>query len=225
MTRNEPFESYANKYDDWYESGFGKYASQLEEELMLELLKPEPGQTLLDIGCGTGRHLLLFRNLGLMPTGIDSSFYMLRKAKEKIEEKTLFLISDESSFPFENKSFDLSILFLVLEFSKNPIKLLREAERVTQRKIFIGFLNRNSFLAVQRKVRGLFKKSIYKKARLYSLYQLKKILNNSFKFKSLSWKGVIFLPWADLKFWKRLDYRFSFIKNPFCAFIGVIVEL
>ncbi len=225
MREIESFEKYANKYDDWYESGFGKYASQLEEKLMLELLKPEPGQTLLDIGCGTGRHLLLFKNLGLKPVGVDSSFHMLRKAKKRIEEKSLFLLSDEGFFPFEDKSFDLSLIFLVLEFSEHPVRLLKEAERVTKSKIFIGFLNRNSFLALQRRVRSLLKKSVYKRARFYSLSQLEKILNNSFRFKSFNWKGVVFLPWINLKFWKRLDSEFSFIKNPLCAFIGMIIEL
>jgi ubiquinone/menaquinone biosynthesis C-methylase UbiE len=225
MRKIESFEKYANKYDDWYRTGFGKYASELEDKLMLDLLKPEPGQTLLDIGCGTGRHLLLFKNLVLRPVGIDSSFNMLTKAKERIDEESLFLLSNEGFFPFVDKSFDLSIIFLVLEFCRNPVKLLKEAERVTKNKIFIGFLNRNSFLALQRRVRCLFKKSVYKKAKFYSLSQLEKILNNSFKFKSFSWKGVIFLPWIRLRFWQELDIKFSFTKNPLCAFIGIIIEL
>jgi ubiquinone/menaquinone biosynthesis C-methylase UbiE len=225
MRKIEPFKKYVNKYEDWYKTDFGKYASELEDKLMLELLRPEPGHILLDIGCGTGRHLLLFKNLGLSPTGVDPSPLMLEKAKKRIDEKSLVLLSDETGLPFADKSFDLSIIFLVLEFCRNPVKLLKEAERVTTGKIFIGFLNRNSFLALQRRVKGLFKKSVYNKAKFYSLSQLEKILDNSFKFKSFNWKGVIFLPWINLKFWKRLDSKFSFIKNPLCAFIGALIEL
>jgi ubiquinone/menaquinone biosynthesis C-methylase UbiE len=219
------FESSANKYDDWYETDFGKYASQLEEKLMLELLKLKAGQTLLDIGCGTGRHLLLFKNLGLIVTGVDISPLMLDKAKEKVEEKSLIRLSDEEPFPFEDKSFDLSIIFLTLEFCKNPIRILKEAERVTKNRIFIGFLNRFSFLAVERRIKGLFKNSVYNRARFFSLSELYDILKSHFEFKSLSWKGVIFLPWLKFKLWQRLDFKLSFIRNPFCAFIGVLIDL
>jgi ubiquinone/menaquinone biosynthesis C-methylase UbiE len=225
MPEIETFQKYADKYDDWYKSGFGKYASQLEDKLMLELLKPEPGQTLLDIGCGTGRHLLLFENLGLRTIGIDTSPSMLAKAKEKVNKSFLTLLSDTADFPFEDKSLDSSVIFLVLEFSKNPLELLKEAERVTRRRVFIGFLNRYSLLALQRRIKGLFKKSIYKKARFYSLFKLRKILRDSFMFKSLTWEGVIFLPWLRLKPWQWLDLRLSFMKNPFCAFIGIVIEL
>jgi ubiquinone/menaquinone biosynthesis C-methylase UbiE len=225
MRKIESFEKYANKYDDWYEIGFGKYASQLEDKLMLELLKPEPGQTLLDIGCGTGRHLQLFKNLGLEPVGIDSSPHMLRKAQEKVDESSLILLSDTTDLPFGDKSFDLSIIFLALEFSENPLKLLKEAARVTKGKIFIGFLNRYSLLALQRRIKGVFKNSIYKKARFFSIFQLEKILKSSFEFKTLTWAGVIFLPWSRFKLWQWLDHKLSFIKDPLCAFIGVIIEL
>jgi ubiquinone/menaquinone biosynthesis C-methylase UbiE len=220
-----PFEHSAKRYDDWYETDFGRYASQWEERLMLELLQPKPGQTLLDIGCGTGRHLLLFKNLGLKVTGADTSPLMLDEAKKKVDEKSLFLLSDEESFPFEDKSFDLSIIFLTLEFCKDPIRILKEAERVTKSRIFIGFLNRLSFLALKRRIKGLFKDSVYNRARFFGLSELYGILEGHFEFKSLSWKGVIFLPWLKFQFWQRLDLKLSFIKNPFCAFIGVLIKL
>ena len=220
-----PFESSARKYDDWYETDFGKYADRLEEKLMLELLKPEAGQTLLDIGCGTGRHLLLFKNFGLKVTGVDTSPLMLDEAKKKVDEKSLVHLSEEELLPFEDKSFDLSIIFLTLEFCKNPIRILKEAERVTKGRIFIGFLNRISFLALKRRIKGLFKYSVYNRARFFSLSELHGILESHFEFKALSWKGVIFLPWLKFKLWQRLDLKLSFIKNPFCAFIGVLIKL
>jgi ubiquinone/menaquinone biosynthesis C-methylase UbiE len=225
MPRINPFENHATKYDDWYESGFGRHASQLEDKLMLELLKPKPGNTLLDIGCGTGRHLLLFNNLGLKVTGADTSCFMLDKAKEKVNEKSLICLSEEEPFPFEDKSFDLSIIFLTLEFCKDPIRILKEAERVTKSRIFIGFLNRFSLLTLQRRIKGIFKSSIYNQARFFSLSELYNILESHLEFKALSWKGVIFLPWLKFQFWQRLDLKLSFIKNPFCAFIGVLIKL
>jgi len=215
----------AEDYDDWYKTGFGKYSSELEEKLMLEFLKPEREQTLLDIGCGTGRHLLLFKNLGMKVVGIDSSINMLEKAKRKVGEEYLVHLSDDATFPFDDKSFDLSIIFLVLEFSKNPVKLLKEARRVTKRKIFIGFLNRHSFLALSRRIKGLFRNTAYKQAKFFTLSQVQKVLKNSLSYKTLSWKGAIFLPWINLKIWQKLDYKLSFIQNSFCAFIGVLLEL
>jgi hypothetical protein len=44
-------------------------------------------------------------------------------------------------------------------------------------------------------------------------------------FKTQTWEGVISLPWNKLKLCQWLDLKFSFIRNPYCAFIGVLLGL
>ncbi|MBF8269797.1 MAG: methyltransferase, partial [Gammaproteobacteria bacterium] len=44
----------AASYDRWYESPRGRWIGQREVELLLQVLAPQPGESLLDVGCGTG---------------------------------------------------------------------------------------------------------------------------------------------------------------------------
>jgi SAM-dependent methyltransferase len=51
----------------------------------IEELQPTPGR-MLDLGCGTGRHLEHFARLGWRVTGVDLSEPMLARAAEKLAE-------------------------------------------------------------------------------------------------------------------------------------------
>lgn len=44
------------------------------------------GKTLLDLGCGTGKHCIEFSRLGYIPTGVDCSSSMLAVAKQNMEK-------------------------------------------------------------------------------------------------------------------------------------------
>jgi hypothetical protein len=103
--------------------------------------------------------------------------------------------------------------------------VLKEAGRVTQKKIFIGVLNRWSLLAVARRIKGFFKSSIYDRAEFYSLWKLKRVLKRSLRLNSWAWGSVGFLPFLNMKLFRWLDKRLSCRKNPFASFFGVLVEL
>jgi len=215
----------AQSYDKWYETDFGKYTASAQNELMMNLLKPIPGQRLLDVGCGTGTHLKLFGELGLDTVGLEPSIFMLKKAREKQKNELKLILAKGEELPIKDDAFDLTILFTTLEFCQNPAEVLKEAGRVTQKKIFIGVLNSWSLLAIKRRVRGWFKPSIYNSAEFYSIYKLKKFLRRSLRVNSLTWGGVGFLPLFNVKWFKWLDQRFFCGKNPFASFLGVSVEL
>jgi ubiquinone/menaquinone biosynthesis C-methylase UbiE len=215
----------ARGYDEWYETDFGKYTASAQNELMTILLKPIPGQRLLDIGCGTGTHLKLFEELGLDTVGLEPSIFMLKKAREKQKGKLKLILAKGEELPIKDDAFDLTLLFTTLEFCQNPAKVLKEAGRVTQEKIFIGVLNSWSLLAIARRVKGCFKSSIYSSAEFYNICKLKKILKGSLKFNSLAWGGVGSRPLLNMKFFRWLDKRFFCSKNPFASFLGVLVEL
>ncbi len=215
----------ARSYDEWYETDFGKYTASAQNELMINLLKPLPGQSLLDIGCGTGSHLRLFRKSGLNAAGLEPSVFMLERAKEKQEEKYKLISARGEQLPIKDNAFDLSILFTTLEFCQNPAEVLKEAGRVTQKRIFIGVLNGWSLLAMARRIKGCFHSSIYGEAQFYNLWKLKKILKRSLRFNSLTWGSAGFLPFLNMKLFRWLDKRLSCHKNPFASFLGVSVEL
>jgi len=218
-------ERIAEHYDLWYETDAGRYFDSLEKALMMELLKPSPGHTLLDIGCGTGRHLKLFEEMGLKVTGIDPSSFMLKNAKKKVKDNSSLFLGTGENLPFGAKEFDLSIIFATLEFCQNPSLVLKEAERVTSQKIFLGVLNSFSILSLQRRIRGWIKPSIYSQARLFNIWELKRLLKKNLQFKSIKWGGVIFLSSLNLKILRWLDNIVSPRENPLCSFLGIVIEL
>ncbi len=67
----------ANLYDDKH-----SFVSRYGEDLV-ELLNPQPGEKILDVGCGTGYLANLISERGAAVTGIDSSKEMIAKAKSE----------------------------------------------------------------------------------------------------------------------------------------------
>ncbi len=182
MTLDLSWGRIAQDYDKWYETPKGVYADDQEKKLFLKLTEFKKGQTLLDIGCGTGHFSFWFHSLGLKVTGIDLSLEMLKVAKSKLKNKEIkFFRGNASLLPFSDDSFDLVVLITTLEFASNPGQILSEAFRVCRSRIFLGVLNKYSILAFKRKLKAYFinKQSVYRKAKFYSLRGLKKLIKKS----------------------------------------------
>ncbi len=60
-----------------------------EVEHIVKLLDPPPGASLLDMGCGRGRHSLEFAERGLRVTGVDRTAKYLEIAKSQAAERGL----------------------------------------------------------------------------------------------------------------------------------------
>ncbi len=90
-------------------SGYFKNEQVLKEEINLITLELEAHKSILDIGCGTGRHLLPLLEKGYTTTGIDSSKAMLKLLKNKNPSVTTVL-TDFYDFQPDQK-YDLCILF------------------------------------------------------------------------------------------------------------------
>ena len=52
-------------YDAWRRSAQGRVIEGSLEKLFQSLVEPRPGQRVLDVGCGTGNHLLILNRMGL----------------------------------------------------------------------------------------------------------------------------------------------------------------
>jgi ubiquinone/menaquinone biosynthesis C-methylase UbiE len=163
--------------------------------------------------------------MGLKVTGVDPSPFMLKKAEKKLKYNSSLFLGTGENLPFDDKEFNLSIIFTTLEFCQNPSRVLKQAERVTSKKIFLGILNNLSLLSLQRRIKGWFKPSIYKNARFYNIWELKKIIRSSITYKSVEWGSVIFIPLSGSSIFKCLDRTISFRKNPFNSFLGILIEL
>lgn len=103
-----------------------------------QMLNIKPGDRVLDVGCGTGRHACeVFRTLGADVAGIDLNMEDLRKAA-----LTLYLLDDTSDgswiisradatkLPFKDSSFDVVICSEVLEHIPDNRAAIAELVRV-----------------------------------------------------------------------------------------------
>ncbi len=87
--------------------------------------------SLLDMGCGNGRHLMEAVERGLEVYGVDASIELLRICEQKIKEKVELVRADVKSLPFEDGSFDNIIYIATIHHLKEGrVRSLKKARRV-----------------------------------------------------------------------------------------------
>ncbi len=107
---------------------------------MLEACGLAPGSRLLDVGCGTGRAVLLFQERGYRAVGMDVSAALLAEAAGgacggespgPLWARPLFARADAANgLPFRDQSFDAVFLECVLSIPPDPAGVLEECRRV-----------------------------------------------------------------------------------------------
>jgi ubiquinone/menaquinone biosynthesis C-methylase UbiE len=141
-------------YDQWYKTSRGKWIGECEADLLAERLQPTPGESLLDVGCGTG---FFTRTLATAfdgkVTGVDINHDWVRHA-HSLDKRASYVVADARALPYENASFDIVMSITALCFIKNEITAIHEILRVARRRFAIGFLNRHSLLYIQKGRRG-----------------------------------------------------------------------
>ncbi len=175
MKEKAIFDEYANKYDRWFETAEGKIVKEFEIALLKDFVKPEEGKTMLEVGIGSGLFAMEFRKAGMVVSGIDPSDEML-----KIAEKRGFNVEKGSgeNIPFEDNSFDVVLAMTSIEFSKTPEIFIKEMKRVVKVNgtIVVAALNLFSLYGLERRIRGLFEKSVFSNAHFYTYWELKNLL-------------------------------------------------
>lgn len=165
----------AASYESWYETVQGERAAALEKAALEELLEGFPGAgTILEVGCGTGHFTRWLHDAGWMAMGLDLSPAMLKEA-QALDDAPL-VQGDAFRLPFADGAFDVTSLITTLEFLERPEAALGEALRVGRQGVLLGVLNRWSLLALQRRLTGLFRPTIYDDARFYGLGALTTLL-------------------------------------------------
>ncbi len=213
------------EYENWLNSPNRRFAAELESRLMMDMLKPMPGETLLDIGCGTGASLQPFLEFGLQVTGIDPSPYMLDIAIANIMNRVDFYRGFAEDLPFDDNSFNYATLITSLEFVEAPLQALEEACRVAKDKVFIGVLNRYAIKGFQRRVKGLFVPTIFNRAQFFSVWEIKQMLTELLNKAPMSWRTVCQLPVTGNGFLSRMEQSTLVQRCPFGTFAGIVVSL
>jgi malonyl-CoA O-methyltransferase len=121
-------------YDRWsdvYDED-GNPLLLLEEPHVARLLGDVRGLSVLDVGCGTGRHAIRLAAQGARVTGVDFSAGMLRKARQKPAAGNVTFVEHDitKSLPFAPAAFDRVISCLVLDHIPDLRAFFRELRRV-----------------------------------------------------------------------------------------------
>jgi ubiquinone/menaquinone biosynthesis C-methylase UbiE len=215
----------AREYDYWYRDQQNRFIVDLEDQLLLRLLEPVRGERVLDIGCGTGRHLLMFSEMGLDVTGLDASTHMLAVARRRLGARAELHHGVAEDLPFEDNAFNIATLITTLEFVDDTQKAIEEACRVAKDRIFLGVLNRYSIKGIERRVKGIFSESIYNRAKFFSVCGLTRNVRQVLGKIPMKRGTVHQLPASLRKYTIHIERSSLIQKSPFGSFIGMAVTL
>ena len=186
------FDNWPERYDEWFTTPIGVLVKKYEEELILDLLRPLPGEIILDAGCGTGVFTLDILFFGVHVIGLDISLPMLTRAAQKTKGYPLqMVLADMSTLPFQKNSFDKVVSVTALEFIKDAKDAVRELFRVTKKGgcVVVATLNSLSPWASRRraearKAHSLFEKAIFRSPdELRSLAPLDGVIKTAIHFQ------------------------------------------
>ncbi len=93
---------------------------------------PRPGMSILDVGCGTGAYLALYRGAGCRLYGLDASPAMLAVARARLGQGADLRLGDAACMPYGDGAFDLVLCMLALhemDGAERP-RVLSEMQRV-----------------------------------------------------------------------------------------------
>jgi SAM-dependent methyltransferase len=141
------------EYDAWYYTDRGRWIGETELRLMMRMLSPAPGETLLDVGSGTGYFTRGFAAAGLAAVGLDRELGWVTYARERSPTIPV-LIGDVTAIPARDASFDYVVAVTSLCFVDEPARALGEMWRVARRAVLLGLLNRHSLLYRRKRERG-----------------------------------------------------------------------
>lgn len=129
------FERSSIKQFDWWaqhQNIFHNWFLKINKNIA-GIIKPDEGQSLLDIGCGWG---LLLKELALMGKnlklfGIDISPEMVIRAKKECKNYDIRIVQGSADkLPYQNNQFDIVTCILSFHHHPDSLKSLKEMYRV-----------------------------------------------------------------------------------------------
>lgn len=213
-------------YDNWCRSRCRINSARHHSNLLQTLLKPSLGDSIVDIGCGTGETLKgLSETPELQLTGIDPSPYMLDIAHSNLGHKVDLHRGYAEDLPFDDNAFNHACLITTLEYANDPQKAIEEAARIAKDRLFICIMNRYAVLNLQRRFVGIFEKSIYNKAEFFSVWELKNLVKTVLGKVPVEWRAIDIFPPIGLSFVHMMEKNPFIQKIPFGTYVGMVVTL
>ncbi|MBI5561430.1 MAG: class I SAM-dependent methyltransferase [Deltaproteobacteria bacterium] len=214
-------------YDSWYESPLGRVSGAIEKSLIFSIAGVMPGETALDAGCGTGIYAIELARMGAHTAGFDNDPGMLMAARAKAARAGLainLLAADAAAMPFGDGSFDVALSVGALCFFEDMDEALLETKRVLRPggRCVIGALNRWSAWALLRRIKGLFKKTVYERARFLSPPRLKAALTKA-GFESVEFSTCLYFLPINSSRYLRLAERLEAPSRLLCPNAGAFI--
>lgn len=202
-------------YDAWYATPRGRWIGDQEFILLARLLNARPGETLLDVGCGTGYYSRRFaREARLKVTGVDIDPDMIAFAKTQATDIE-FALGDAQNLPYTDASFDHVVAITSLCFVADEVRAVHEIARIARQRVALGLLNRHSLLYSSK---GRERPGSYSGARWHSRAEARVLLEKA-GCGDVSLRSAVFLP--DGGTMARTVERYLPSRIPFGSFLAV----
>lgn len=181
MARTAPFDQYIEQYEQWFDEYETVYRSELAA--LAQLIRP--GLTALEVGVGSG---LFAEPLGIT-RGLEPSAVMGERARRRsitVDQGTA------EALPYEDGSFELTLMVTAICFVDDPAATARELFRVLRPggRAIMGFVDQDSPLGrvyEEFKDRNVF----YKDATFYGAREVTTLLERA-GFEILSIRQTVF---------------------------------
>lgn len=119
----------------WEDGNYAQFAKYMEAGA-IEILHEwdfATGQSLLDVGCGSGQIAIPAAKKGLKVTGVDIAENLLEHARQRASEAKLnvnFRVGDAENLPLAANHFDIAVSMFGAMFAPRPEKVVQEFARV-----------------------------------------------------------------------------------------------
>jgi len=184
----EPFERYADKYEEWFERNKFVYESELRA---IRKLLPEKGEG-IEIGAGSARFAA--------PLGIKAGIEPSGKMGKIARDRGLEVVKGVAeTLPFGHSKFDFTLIVTTICFLDNVKAAFMEASRILKPGgcLVIGFIDKDSPIGKmyqQHKEDSVF----YKLADFYSVEEVISHLKRA-GFKDFNFTQTIFHNPAEIR--------------------------